>query len=142
MRAHTNNTDMKKQALRLVQDVVADAMPALVERVKAAHVQYTRIPGTPRTLPQTDPLPEQDDSPPAAAASSSAASVDPPTRVSPGRQSADTAVDKLQQEVSGDTYEAHVVIWSDRVHGSMLRLSRRQRSAGLGCDMRVFAHSE
>jgi hypothetical protein len=96
----------------MVQDVVADAMPALVERVKAAHTLYTRIPGTPRVLPQTDTLSEQPHSPTATAASSSAAPVDkqPPMRVSQG-QSMDTAVVKLQQEVSRDTYD---VLWCEK----------------------------
>ena len=111
MRVRCACDEMKGTRCDVVQDVVADAMPALVERVKAAHTQYTRIPGTPRTRPQTDAPPEEEeeeeeeeeDCPPvAAAASSSAAPMEDKQRWVPGaspRQSADTAVAKLQQEV-------------------------------------------
>jgi hypothetical protein len=125
----------------MVQDVAADAMPALVERVKAAHTQYTRIPGIPRALLQTDTLPEQHHSPPATAASSSAAPEDkqPPMRVSQGR----SAVGKLQQEVSRDSYDAHAMRRRNRLHGAMLRLWRMEdtEERRVGGDTHVITDS-
>jgi hypothetical protein len=92
-------TLVRSVAQAVVDDMMGDAMPALVERVKTAHAQYNKRarPGKDRSLPTTAEKVEQQAPP-----SATVQPPPPPPRVStppPRDTSADSSLRKLQQEV-------------------------------------------
>jgi hypothetical protein len=97
-------TLVRSVAQAVVDDMMGDAMPALVERVKTAHAQYNKRarPGKDRSLPTTAEKVEQQAPPSASATVQQPPPPPPPPRVStppPRDTSADSSLRKLQQEV-------------------------------------------